>query len=190
MAEDENAEASVADALADGETGGGKGILLRLLVPVGVVVFAAGAGYLTLRLTGTQTSPTPAAAGQQPSTDGEESPAFAKGQGGKDEYIYYDLQPIIVNLNEPRLARYIRATLTLVIRKEDHETAAKTIEEKLPALRGWLILYLSDCSLEEVRGAGNLNRILRDIQDSLNDRLWPNGRPLIARVEYKEWAVQ
>ncbi len=64
MAEDENAEASVADALADGETGGGKGILQRLLVPVGVVVLAAGAGYLTLRLTGTQTSPTPADAGQ------------------------------------------------------------------------------------------------------------------------------
>lgn len=190
MAEDENAEASVADTLADGETGGGKGNLLRLLVPVGIVVLSAGAGYLVTRLTGAQTPPTPAAAGQQLPTAGEESPASAKGQDDKDEYTYYDLQPIIVNLNEPRLARYIRATLTLVIRKDDHKTAVETIEEKLPALRGWLILYLSDCSLAEVRGAGNLNRILRDIQDSLNDRLWLNGRPLIARVEYKEWAVQ
>ncbi len=186
MAEDENAEASVADALADGETGQeGKGILLRLLVPVGIVVLSAGAGYLVTRLTSAQTSASPSQAAA-----GEESPAPAKGQDGKDEYTYYDLAPIIVNLNEPRLARYIRATLTLVIRKDDYETAAETIEEKLPALRGWLILYLSDCSLAEVRGAANLNRILRDIQDSLNDRLWPNDRPLIVRVEYKEWAVQ
>ena len=185
MAEDENAEASVADALADGETGGGKGILLRLLMPVGIVVLSAGAGYLATRFAGARasTSPSQAAAGQ-------ESPAPAKGQDSNDEYTYFDLQPIIVNLNEPRLARYIRATLTLVIRKDDYKTAANTIEEKLPALRGWLILYLSDCSLAEVRGAANLNRILRDIQDSLNDRLWPNDRPLIARVEYKEWAVQ
>jgi len=105
-------------------------------------------------------------------------------------YGYYDLDPITVNLNEPRLTRYIRATLTLVSYKKDYEQMVATIKEKLPEIQSFLIVYLSDCTFEEVRGAENLNRIRREIQDSLNNRLWPKGRPLIQRVDYKEWAVQ
>ncbi len=180
MAEDENNEQSAADALTDEETGG-ESTKLRLLIPVGVVVLSAAAGFLVTRLTG------------------DSAPSQASGQGdfwesaqsddGSGNYEYYPLDPIIVNLNEPGLARYIRATLTLVIRAE-YKDAIKTIEKTLSTIRSRLILYLSNCSLEEVRGAENLNRILRDIQDSLNDWLWPNGRPLIVRVDYSEWAIQ
>ena len=114
----------------------------------------------------------------------------AQSDDGSGEYEYILLEPIIVNLNEPRLARYIRATLILVVREEHSKEAHKVIDKKMHTIRSRLILYLSNCSLEEVRGAENLNRILRDIQDSINNWLWPNGRPLIARVDYSEWAVQ
>jgi len=182
MAEDEKNEQSAADALTDGETGG-ESTKLRLLIPVGVVVISVAAGFLVTRLTGGSTASTQASAQ-------DDSYATAQRDDGKGEYEYFPLEPIIVNLNEPRLARYIRATLTLVIRKEHSKDAIKVIEKKLPTVRSRLILYLSNCSLEEVRGAENLNRILRDIQDSMNDWLWPNGRPLIVRVDYSEWAIQ
>jgi flagellar basal body-associated protein FliL len=57
-------------------------------------------------------------------------------------------------------------------------------------MNNYLIIYLSNLSLEEVRGEKNINRVLREVQDSLNDRLWPGGKPLISKVSLKEWIVQ
>ena len=144
MAEDENNEnneQSAADALTGEETDGGS-TKLRLLVPVGVVVLSAVAGFLVTRLTG------------------DFAPSQASGQGdfwasdqsddGSGDYKYYSLEPIIVNLNEPGLARYIRATLTLVICEEHSKDVIKIIEKKLPTVRSRLILYLIK----------NLNRLL------------------------------
>ncbi len=182
MAEEENNEQSVADALDD-DKGGSGGILSkipRFLLPVGILVLAAGAGHFASRLGGSDATPANVSA--------EEKPPPVVDQD--EEYIYYDLEPIIVNLNEPRLARYVRAALTLAIRKEDYNAAVKTVEKKMPKLKNSLILYLSDCSLDEVRGAKNLNRILREIQDSFNERLWPNQRPLIAKINCRDWTIQ
>ncbi len=179
MADEENNEQSVADALDDDEGGSGGMIskILRILLPVGILVLASGAGYF---VSGLGTVPAEAAAEEEtPPPDNE-----------NEEYAYYDLEPIVVNINVPRLERYIRATLTLAIRKEDYENASEVIEKRMPELKNSLILYLSDCSLDEVRGAKNLNRILREIQDLFNERFWPNQRPLIARIDCRDWTIQ
>ncbi len=181
--EEETNEQSVADALAEGDeggSGGGLGKILRFALPAGVLVLAIGAGYFASQLGGSNAAPSEAVAEEEPPpppTDDE-------------EYKYYDMEPIVVNPNVPRLERYIRATLTLAIRKDDYGEASKVIEKRMPELKNSLILYLSDCSLDEIRGTKNLNRILREVQDSFNDRLWPNQRPLIVKVGYKEWVIQ
>ena len=184
MAEEENNDQSIADALKDeseDKAGGGAKKILRLLLPVGVVLIGVGAGNLVGRLGNSGSDIAEAATAQV-------EPDSATGQASG--YAYFDLEPIIVNLNEPRLARYIRATLTLAVRSEDERVAKEAVEKKMPELKSWLILYLSDCSIEQVRGAANLNHVLRDIQDSFNEKLWPDSRPMIVRVSYKEWAVQ
>ena len=181
MAEDEDKNQSAADALTDGE-GDERSLKIRVLIPVGVVLFSAAAGFLATRLIGGSPSSAQASAGEEALTPPQNNDS--------GDYVYFPLEPIIVNLNEPRLARYIRATLILVFNKDESEDAIEIVTKKLPTIRSRLILYLSNCSLEDVRGAEKLNGILRDIQDSANDWLWPNGKPLIVRVDYSEWAVQ
>ncbi len=185
MAEEEKDPQSVAEALAgddEGGSGGGLSKILRLALPVGILVLAAGAGYFANRMIG-GSSDTPA----KVLAEEEEGPPPSSDD---KEYTYYDLEPIVANLNVPRLERYIRVTLTLKLRKDDDEKAKEVIEKKMPELKNSLILYLSDCSLDEIRGKKNLNRILREIQDSFNGRLWPDQRGLIAKVGYKEWVIQ
>ena len=184
MAEEEQDSQSVADALTGGDEGGSGGILskiLRLALPVGILVLAAGAGYFANQMTG-GSGGTPSKATAE---EGDPPPP-----SDDEEYKYYVMKPITANPNVPRLERYISVTLTLAIRKDDYEKAKKVIKKRMPELKNSLILYLSDCSLDEIRGKKNLNRILREIQDSFNERLWPDQRPLIAKVGYERWVIQ
>jgi len=80
--------------------------------------------------------------------------------------------------------------MTLAFKPENFKLATETIEKRLPELRSRLTVYLSGCTLEDVRGPKNLNRIRREIQDSLNRDLWPGGNPLIEEVFFKEFVVQ
>lgn len=180
MAEDN--EQTAADTASEGEqnsTGGGGGRILRMLLPVGVAILAGAAGHLANRMLG----PSSSEAAETPESE-------ARAQQDDENLAYYDLEPITINLNEPQVSRYLRTKLSLAIDSEDHEDASETIEKKMPEVKNWLIIYLSDLSLEDVRGAKNKNRIRRTIQDSLNERLWPGERALIVNVIFGEWIVQ
>ena len=184
MPEDKNDDKSTADALSgsdgDGETGM-PGKILKLLLPVGIVVLFATAGYFASGFN------VPAQAGAE---EAEPTPDPKKSPQGEGEQNHLDLEPLIVNLNEPQVTRYLRVALSFDIASEDYNTAKALIEKKMNDMKNWLITYLSDLSLEDVRGAKNINRARREILDSLNDRLWPGERSLIVNVSLKEWIVQ
>jgi flagellar basal body-associated protein FliL len=174
------AETPPADqAGADAPTGGARAKLLQVVLPLGVILAAAAAGLLVNRLGATGPSPRQAAGDTAPTPQPKEQ-----------NYEYYEFGEVLVNLNDPRLSRIIAVNLMLAIGKDDYDAAVAAIKENTPALKNWLLIYLADRSLDEVRGASNLNHILRDVQEAFNRRLWPDGRPLIARVEFKRWVVQ
>ncbi len=115
----------------------------------------------------------------------------AAGESRSDvQYTYYEMEPIIVNLDEPRLARYIRASVVLAVRGENYKAVTELAEKKKPEMKSWLTVYLAGCTLEDVRGPKNLNRICREVQEAFNQELWPNSKPLIEKVLLKEFAVQ
>lgn len=185
IVKEEKNEQSVTEALAgndEGGSGGGLSKILRLALPVGILVLAASAGYFASQMSG--------GSGGAPAKASGDEVNDPPPPSDDEEYEYYDMEQIVTNLNVPRLERYIRIKLKLKIRSDDYKEASKVIEKKMPDLKNSLILYLADCSLDEISGGKNLNRILREIQDSFNERLWPNQRPLIAKVGYEEWAVQ
>lgn len=111
-------------------------------------------------------------------------------EGAGDEFEYVDFEPIVVNLNEPRLARYIRATLVLAVAKKDFPLAGPQITKKTKELRNWMTVYFNGRTLEDVRGPRCLSVIQREIQDACNEMLWPKRRGLISHVLFKEFAVQ
>jgi flagellar FliL protein len=217
MAEEETAEKEVAEALTAAKGGGQSksGKMLMLVISLGIALLFAGAGFGVSKLMGNtpaqaKAAPAPESA-KEAAAEEEAKPAKEEkskgkegkeekgkeGKGGKEEakieqgdFRYIDLDPIIVNLNEPRLARYVRAAITITLKKENEKTAKKIIEANMPKLKNWLTLNLAGRTLEDVRGTKNLNALARDIQDAFNQQLWPDQPPQIEGILFKEFAVQ
>jgi flagellar basal body-associated protein FliL len=166
-------------ALGGGEAGGGGG-KLWLLILGGVALIGLVGGYGVGQIFGGPADPEP---------DRSEK-AEPSASGGGQELLYHDFDTITVNLNEPNLTRYIRATVTLAVTQENNQVVVAAVDKKRPELRSWLNVYLSGCTLEDVRGPKNLNRIRREILEAFNARLWPDSRPRIETIYLKEFAVQ
>jgi flagellar basal body-associated protein FliL len=73
--------------------------------------------------------------------------------------------------------------------KADESAATKAIEAAKPTLINQLTVYLAGCSLEDVRGPKNMNRMRREMLDIINSVVWPDQRPLVVDVLFKEFAV-
>jgi flagellar basal body-associated protein FliL len=110
--------------------------------------------------------------------------------GGQKSW-YYDMDPVIANLNEPSVTRYVRITITLEISEKVDAVKGKVfIGEKKPELTNWLNIYLSSQTVEDIRGDKNLRRIQAQILNAFNEKLFPNGQGGIKQVLFKEFAVQ
>jgi flagellar basal body-associated protein FliL len=103
----------------------------------------------------------------------------------------FELEPVIANLDEPGVTRYVRVTLILEMSPAfDQEKGMAMLEEKKALLRDWLTIYLAGCTLEETRGSKNLVRIKAEIRDAFNDYLFKNSKPMVESILLKEFAVQ
>jgi flagellar basal body-associated protein FliL len=110
----------------------------------------------------------------------------------QDEKLWpYDLEPVIANLDEPGVTRYARVTITLQLSPQmNQEKGSPFLEEKKPVLRDWLTTYIAGLNLERVRGTRNLARIKKEVRDSFNELLFPQSKPFINDILFKEFAVQ
>jgi len=70
------------------------------------------------------------------------------------------------------------------------EKGTAFLEQKKPLLKNVLTIYLAGLNVEATRGDKNLNRIQSEVCDMFNERLYPNGKPLIKGILIKEFAVQ
>jgi len=104
---------------------------------------------------------------------------------------YYDLEPVVANLNEPGVTRYVRATLTLEFSNNfDQKHGMTFLEQKKPYLKHLLTLYLANQTIEALRGEKNLKRIQAEVLDSFNEHLFPDARLQLTRILFKEFAIQ
>ena len=104
---------------------------------------------------------------------------------------YYDLEPVIANLDVPGVTRYVRTALTLEISSEiDESKGTAFLEEKNRLLTNWLTIYLASLTLEDTRGDRNLKRIQSQILDAFNEKLFPDAKPQIRHILFKEFAIQ
>jgi flagellar basal body-associated protein FliL len=96
----------------------------------------------------------------------------------------------VVNLAEERLTRHLQVRITLLASGSDQELLESSLEDNRAILMNWLIGYLSDKSLEEVRGAAGVNRARRDIQDRFNSLLFADGSEKVRDVLFEEFTVR
>ncbi len=162
------------------ESGSGRRkLLLWLGLCVVIVAVATAAGFGVGQFVG----PTP----RKAAADTEQEP---KQSSDRPEYRYYDLEAIIANFDDPRLARHVSVTVTLAIDRKDYNEATRLVSDRMPELRDWLTSYLAGHELDDLRGPRNLNRMRRDIEDAFNQKLWPDSSPRIRNVLFKEFFVQ
>jgi len=169
------------------------GRLLPWIVMVIVVAVSAGAGFgLGRMFAASRVSEEGGSDSTQNATSQtDQLKADGNSEDADKTVWYYDLEPVVANLNEPNVSRYVRASLTLEMSNEmDKKKGAAFLDEKKPILVDLLFVYLSSLRLEDVRGDKNLKSIQAHICDAFNEKLFPNSKQQIKRVLIKEFPVQ
>ncbi len=171
------------------------GILWWIILII-VVAFCAGAGFGLGHLFAGSAKDEPTEPSQNNtagSNQAEDVESDTLDLTGKDsqKVWYYDLDPVVANLDEPGVTRYIRVALTLQINSEaDQKKGTAFLEEKKLLLANWITIYLAGLSIEDTRGDRNLQRIQSQICDVLNEKLFPDAKPQIRNILFREFAIQ
>jgi len=106
-------------------------------------------------------------------------------------YAYIPFGPAIVNLNEGKLTRYIRVTLSLKVPEEYRQEALETLTgDKKALFMDWLIEYLCDLSLDDVKGAPALRALRREILVGFQSIFSELGDVKLEAVLVEEFTVQ
>jgi flagellar basal body-associated protein FliL len=120
----------------------------------------------------------------------EKQPETQKA-GKSGEVWYYDLDPVVANLNEPGATRYVRAVFTLEMSPAiAPDKGAALLAQKKPLLANLMTIYLAGLSVDATRGDKNLKRIQSELTDTFNEKIFPDSAPLIKGILIKEFAVQ
>lgn len=162
-----------------------KGLLQWALLGL-VVLTCAGAGFFVGRML-KAAGPAAANASQQEPNEQINGPATDDGK----TWFYPDMNPVVANLNDPGAMRYVRAALTFEMSSAaPKKETTETIKKKEPVLTNWLTIYLASLNLEDIRGDKNLKRIQAQILDAFNETIFPNQKPQIKHILFKEFAIQ
>ena len=168
------------------------GGLLPWIIMAVIIIVCAGSGFAVGRLFGgAGPADTDESTEQDQLTQAERLKADDSKKESQATWYYDQLEPVVANLDEPGVTRYIRVSLTLEIDSAiDQKKAIAFLESKKPLLKNWLTIYLASLTLEDIRGDSNLKRIQSQIRDAFNEKLFPDSKPQIKYVLFKEFAIQ
>jgi len=109
---------------------------------------------------------------------------------GQAALKYVPFGEVVANLDDNRMMRYVRAKFSLAVEDKDAEATVKAVEEHRSVLKNWLIGYLQNKHIDEVRGTEGFNRIRREIQEQFNELTFAAGEAKIRDVLFDEFNVQ
>jgi flagellar basal body-associated protein FliL len=117
--------------------------------------------------------------------------ALLAAQQGQSSWSYDKIEPVLANLDEPGVTRYVRVTVTLEMSPDmDKAKGEEFLTARQMVLRDWMTTYFAGLSLEDCRGTRNLSRIKKEVVENFNKILFPDSRPFVESVLFKEFAVQ
>ena len=130
----------------------------------------------------------PMSPAEQPLVE-EEPPPFEPPEK-PEETTFIPFDSVVANIDEGQLTRYLRVTLSLEVAKEKELEITELIKGQMPVLKNWLINNISDKTLTDIRGGAGQNRLKREIRDSFNEILFPDGFDQIYNVLLDEYNIQ
>lgn len=190
MADEETQDEKTVDVEGEApKESGSKSMLPWILLGV-IVPLCAGAGFGLGRLIAGGAEPEAADVPEQTALPDYMNLMAAENTDQKS-WFFQELEPVVANLADPGATRYIRAGFMLEMTGAfDPTSGALWLGEKKPLIKNWLAIYLASQTVEDLQGERNLNRVLSEIRDLLNDRLFPNTKPPIEKVLLSEFAIQ
>jgi len=108
---------------------------------------------------------------------------------GEDAEAKMVADRVIVNLSDPSRVLYLNVMIMLETDSRNRGKVQEAVNGRRPVLKNWLTAYLSDKTLDEVRGKAGIGRMRREIQDEFN-RLLFEGEEHICGVHFEEFNVQ
>lgn len=190
MAEPENTEKNEQNPGQESQGKKGKGSkLMPLLIPGVAIALCAGGGFVVGRLFGTRGQAQNVAAAEAASEPETALPPISQSSAGPS--WYYEMDPVVANLNEPGVTRYARLALTLEMSSNLVEKdGIPFLDQKKPLLKNWLTLFMANLTLEDIRGERNLRQVQSQIADMFNQGLFPDAEPCVKHVLFKEMSIQ
>ena len=96
------------------------------------------------------------------------------------------------NINDGQLNRFLKVNLTLQFQHHSPDTTEleALIDKQKPILKSWLLSYLGDKSMDDIRGAVGQNRLRREIKNHFSEVLFPEGDKQIESLLFEEFIVQ
>ena len=171
--------------------------LIGRLLPIVLIVFVvglfAGAGFVLGRLLAGPNSTQASESGSEEDESAQRDTVEADSNSGdnSEDVWYYDFEPVVANLNDPSVSRYVSASITLQISSDLSEKNGRDlIDQQRPVLTDWLTVYLAGLGLEDIRGDKNLKSIQSQILEAFNDKLFPDSKPMIKHILFRNFAVQ
>ena len=168
----ENAEAQ--DQENEEKKSGG---IITLVLWLFVVVGSIGSGFATPFLID-KFSGDPEEASPEAAADSEEPPAII------------EFGEVVVNLNESDMRRYLRADISLVVAQSEQQQIDEQLKKNQAILKSWLLSYLADKRMDDIRGTTGQNRLRREIQLHFNSVLFPDGVQRIRNVLFVDFNIQ
>lgn len=167
------------------------GILQWIILAAVILVFAAG-GFVLGRLLGKGPAPAEAqAVTQRESKQKVDSMNLLLDKAAGTKGWYYDLEAVATNLSEPGSTRYVRAALTLeMLPKVDKAKATTFLDERKPIMINLLNIYFAGLTVEDLNSNKDMRRIQAELLDIFNESLFPDGKPLIKSILFREFGVQ
>jgi flagellar basal body-associated protein FliL len=106
-------------------------------------------------------------------------------------YEFIPLGSTVANLAEGRLTRYLQVNITLQVERDSAPEVRKLTEDAEAAVfKNWLLTYLSDKQLTDVKGSNSIKRLQREILDGFNAILADHGEHRIDAVLFEEFTIQ
>ncbi|MBW3543286.1 MAG: flagellar basal body-associated FliL family protein [Planctomycetes bacterium] len=161
----------------------------KILILIAAGLAAAAAGFFGPEIIGYLQRP----AGTD--QEGDDQPPAAEIEG-EITGPFVDFGSVVVNLNEEsyssfhidlRLQFDVGENPTDAQFKEQMTDYEDRVKRNRPVLRSWLITYLADKTVADIRGKANVNKIRTDILNAFNGILFPGGQYRLQDVLFDEY---
>ncbi len=108
------------------------------------------------------------------------------------EKTFIPFGTISCNINDGQLNRFLKLTITLQFECEVPAVPEMEalVEKEKPILTSWLLSYLADMKMDDIRGAVGQNRLRREIQNHFSAVLFPDADNQVEDLLFEEFIVQ